>query len=286
MMKAMLLSIVGLLLAACQTDDSSARAGGDPEGYPTATARAHTDDEPTATPAASDPVADLLEQELAYGETGSSNLIGYLAMPADAIEPLPGVIVIHEGWGLNDNVKAMTRRLAAEGFVALAVDLYDGSVATTPAEAEELMAEVMATPTVAVANVRQAYEYLDKYAFAPSVATVGWCLGGTWSLRTALALPEALDAMVMFYGEVVTDPEQLERLDMPILGLFAELDESIPIREVNLFRRRLTELGKKSDIVVYPGVGHAFANPSGGTYEPQSAEAAWRKTIEFLRANL
>jgi carboxymethylenebutenolidase len=231
-------------------------------------------------------VANLLEQELAYGETGSSNLIGYLAMPADAIEPLPGVIVIHEWWGLNDNVKAMTRRLAAEGFVALAVDLYSGVTATTSAEAEEMMIEVMASPDAAVANMRQAYEYLDKYAFAPSVASIGWCLGGTWSLRTALALPDALDAMVMFYGEVVTDPEQLQQLDLPILGLFAELDESIPAREVALSQRRLAELGKQSDIVVYPGVGHAFANPSGGTYDQASAEDAWRRTIEFLRINL
>jgi carboxymethylenebutenolidase len=138
MMKAKLLLIVGLLLAGCQQDDNSARRsnGIDPNDYLAATAHAHRDDEPIATPASADPVANLLEQELAYGETGSSNLIGYLAMPADAIEPLPGVIVIHEWWGLNDNVKAMTRRLAAEGFVALAVDLYSGATATTSAEAE------------------------------------------------------------------------------------------------------------------------------------------------------
>jgi carboxymethylenebutenolidase len=278
---------VVLALTACQSDEDTATGTANDAAYVEEAAHAHAEDTPAAAPLASEPVTrELLEQELAYGEAGNSNLLGYLAMPADALEPLPGVIVIHEWWGLNDNIKAMTRRLAAEGFVVLAVDLYGGEIATTPEDAERLMAGTMDAPETTLGNLRQAYDYLDKYALAPSIATVGWCLGGTWSLRTALAMPENLDAMVMYYGQAVTEPAQLERLDMPILGLFAELDESIPVREAQLFRARLLELGKQSTVYIYSDVGHAFANPSGATYDAEAAEDAWQTTIEFLKTSL
>jgi carboxymethylenebutenolidase len=228
----------------------------------------------------------LLEQDLAYGEADKSNLIGYLAMPADAAEPLPGLIVIHEWWGLNDNVKAMTRRLAGEGYVALAVDLYGGASAETPEQAQLLMARAAAQPDIVKDNLRQAYEYLENYAFSPAVASIGWCFGGGWSLQAALMLPRELDAMVMYYGRLVTDEEQLRQLEMPILGLFAELDETIPVRDVADFRQTLRRLGKDANVVTYPGVGHAFANPSGGNYDANAAEQAWQATIDFLDANL
>ena len=224
--------------------------------------------------------------DLAYGEAAGENLTGFLAMPADAAEPLPGLVVIHEWWGLNDNIKAMTRRLAAEGYVALAVDLYGGRVAEDTAGAQALMSEIVTEPDSVRENLRQAYEYLDRYAFAPSVGSVGWCLGGGWSLQAALMLPDQLDAMVMYYGRVVTDEEMLDTLRMPILGHFGEQDASIPIREVQDFRNALTRLGKQADIRIYSGADHAFANPSGGNYSPVAAEASWERTLAFLEANL
>ncbi len=98
-------------------------------------------------------------------------------MPRDAAEPLPGIIVIHEWWGLNDNIKAMTRRLAGEGYVVLAVDLYGGATAETPEAAQALMTALLAEPEAARRNLRQAYDYLEKYALAPRIASLGWCLG-------------------------------------------------------------------------------------------------------------
>ena len=155
-----------------------------------ATAAEHQHDTPAPTPAAeAAPAVPVLEQELAYGEGARSNLVGYLAMPQDAAEPLPGIIVIHEWWGLNDNIKAMTRRLAGEGYVALAVDLYGGKTAGTPEAAQALMSDLFAEPEAAQNNLRQAYDYLEKYAFAPRIASIGWCLGGGWSLQTALLYP-------------------------------------------------------------------------------------------------
>lgn len=252
-----------------------------------ATAAEHEHDTPAATPAAeAAPKVPVLEQQLAYGEGARSNLVGYLAMPEDAAEPLPGIIVIHEWWGLNDNIKAMTRRLAGEGYVALAVDLYGGATADTPEAAQALMAALLAEPEAARRNLSQAYAYLEKYAFAPRIASIGWCLGGAWSLQTALLYPDALDAMVMFYGQVVTDRDRLAPLNVPVLGFFGADDESIPVREVQQFRSVLNDLGKSAQVLIVPRADHAFANPSGGNYNEQAANEAWETTLEFLGRHL
>src|SRR5262245_2192648 len=122
-----------------------------------ATEHQHQASAPTQATAA----VPILEQTLAYGEGRRSNHVGYLAMPQDAAEPLPGIIVIHESWGLNDDIKAVTRRLASEGYVALAVDLYGGKIAATPDEAQALMSDVYADPDSTRRNLQQAYDYLE-----------------------------------------------------------------------------------------------------------------------------
>lgn len=252
-----------------------------------ATAAEHAHDAPEPSPAVEPaPRTPVLSRDVAYGEAERSNLEGFLAMPADAAEPLPGLIVIHEWWGLNDNIKAMTRRLAGEGYVALAVDLYGGGVAATPEEAQALMAGVVNDPDKARANLRQAYEYLEKYAFAPRIASIGWCLGGGWSLETARLFPDQLDAMVMYYGQFVNDADVLRPLQMPVLGLFGGRDDSIPTADVIAFRNKLNELGKNAKILIYRDADHAFANPSGGNYDAEAAEEAWQETVTFLAAHL
>lgn len=272
------------LLAGCGTAESPAPSQ---EAAVAATAAEHQHDAPTPSPAAEvAPATPVLEQELAYGEGRTNNLVGYLAMPQDAAEPLPGVIVIHEWWGLNDNIKAMTRRLAGEGYVALAVDLYGGATADTPEQAQALMSALLAEPDAARRNLMQAYDYLEKYALAPRIASIGWCLGGGWSLQTALLYPDALDAMVMYYGQVVSDRQRLATLNVPLLGFFGAEDGSIPVREVQSFRGTLLDLGKNVEVLIVPRVGHAFANPSGGTYNEQAANEAWATTLTFLARHL
>jgi carboxymethylenebutenolidase len=274
----------GLLLAGCDSAEVAAPSTAD---VVAATAAEHEHDAPTPTPAAqAAPAQPVLEQDLAYGEGARSNLVGFLAMPADAAEPLPGVIVIHEWWGLNDNIKSMTRQLAAQGYVALAVDLYGGQIADTPERAQELMTALLNEPDAARSNLRQAYDYLDKYAFAPRIASIGWCLGGGWSLQTALLFPNTLDAMVMYYGQVDTNRERLATLEVPLLGFFGGEDASIPLFDVQNFRTTLSQLGKNAEVLIVPGVGHAFANPSGGTYDERAATEAWTKTLNFLEHNL
>jgi carboxymethylenebutenolidase len=273
-----------VLLAGCQSGNEPPAAT---EAVVAATAAEHAHDAPDPTPLAeADPAVPVLEQEVAYGEAAKSNLVGYLAMPGDAAEPLPGVIVIHEWWGLNDNIKAMTRRLAGEGYVVLAVDLYGGATAQTPERAQVLMAELLANPDAARSNLRQAYNYLETYALSPRIGSLGWCLGGGWSLQTALLFPNALDAMVMYYGQVVTDRAQLATLNVPVLGFFGSEDKSIPVRDVQEFRNELKDLGKNAEVLIMIGADHAFANPSGGNYNEQAATEAWEKTLAFLSRNL
>jgi carboxymethylenebutenolidase len=251
-------------------------------------AAGHAHDAPVATLAATTPVsAPVAEEEVVYGTVDGKAVSGYLARPQNAkAGALPGLIVIHEWWGLNDNVRAEARRLAAEGYVTLAVDLYAGQTATEPPAAAKLAGELSRNPAPAEENLRQAYAYLDKTVHAPKIGTIGWCLGGRWSLRAAALLPEQVDATVIYYGTVTASEAELARLQMPILGLFAANDRVIPVPTVKAFQHTLVRLGKRIDVKIYEGTDHAFANPSGTAYEPAAAEDAWRRTLSFLRANL
>ena len=251
------------------------------------TAEAHAHDTPVATPAATTPpVADVTGETVSYGTVGGVLVDGYLVRPKQARGRLPGLIVIHEWWGLNDNVRAEAARLAAEGYVVLAVDLYGGKLATEPPAAMKLSQELTANPGPAEENLRAAYKYLDEVEKVPRIGTIGWCLGGRWSLRAAVILPDQIDATVIYYGTVkATDPE-LAKLRMPILGLFGSKDRVVPVATVVAFEANLKRLGKNADIHIYEGAEHAFANPSGTAYDPQAAEDAWRLTTAFLKEYL
>jgi len=251
-------------------------------------AAAHRNDQPVASPAATTAPARAVNGEtVIYAQSASGEPVrGYLARPADAAPGTPGLIVIHEWWGLNDNIRQVTERLAAEGYVALAVDLYGGKTGADPKAAMGLMQTLQANAEPANDNLRQAFGYLRDRAGAKRIGVIGWCLGGQWSLRTALLLPDSLDAAVIYYGSVTTDPAQLATLQMPILANFAENDPIIPLDTVAEFRSTLQELGKNADVKVYAGAQHAFANPSGMAYDAAAAEDAWQRTTAFLRSQL
>jgi carboxymethylenebutenolidase len=231
-------------------------------------------------------VADVTGKTVSYGTVGGVPVEGYLSRPKQARGRLPGLIVIHEWWGLNDNVRDEAGRLAAEGYVVLAVDLYGGRLATQPPAAMKLSQELTANPGPAEENLRAAYRYLDKVEKAPRIGTLGWCLGGRWSLRAALILPDQVDATVIYYGTVKADEAELAKLRMPILGLFGSQDRVVPVATVTAFEATLQRLGKNADIHIYEGAEHAFANPSGTAYDPQAAEDAWRLTTAFLKEYL
>jgi carboxymethylenebutenolidase len=219
-----------------------------------------------------------------YATADGQTVTGYFVSPQDQAEPLPGIIAIHEWWGLNENIKAMARRLAGEGYQVLAVDLYNGRVAETPEKARQLTQIVSENPQAARENIKLAYQYLVQQKQAPTVGSIGWCFGGSWSLQTALLYPKKLDAAVIYYGGQIgeTTAEELASLEVPILGIFGAEDRSIPVATVEEFESTLDSLGVPTEFHIYENAGHAFANPSGDRYVPEAAERAWEETTEFL----
>lgn len=212
----------------------------------------------------------------------SESNTGYLAKPVSD-ESFPGIIMIHEWWGLNDNIKDMAKKLASHGYVVLAVDLYDGNVATTSEEARQLVSSF--DKNNGIQNMDSAISYLyDNYS-PESLGSIGWCFGGGQSLNLALNNP-SLGATVIYYGSLVTDSESLSVIHWPVLGIFAELDKGITTNTVHDFENSLNELGIENEIIIYPGVDHAFANPSNMSYAPEESQNAWQKTLEFLDTNL
>jgi carboxymethylenebutenolidase len=256
------------------------------DGYVERMSREHATDRPVASPAAQEaPAGKVSTAEVVYGEVEGAPMKGYLAVP-EGSKGAPGVIVIHEWWGLNDNIRAMARRLAGEGYQALAVDLYEGEVTGDRREASALMKTAMARAGRLKENLRQAYAYLGREGKALRVGVVGWCFGGHWSLQTALILPGGIDAAVIYYGRLVTDPEELKVLDMPLLGIFGAEDRGIPVENVRAFEKALGDLGKDAEVHIYEGAEHAFANPSGTRYKEDAAADAWEKTTGFFRKHL
>ena len=278
------LTLVALSTACAGSAHSTAAAD---QAHLEAMARAHAQETPSANASAVEPRQEVIAADVIYGTVEGVAAHGYFARPTHATEGLhlPGIVVVHEWWGLNDNVRMMTRRLAGEGYQVLAVDMY-GRVASAPEQARELMGEVMAHPDRALAHLRVATGFLQDARHAPRLGVVGWCFGGGWSLQAALRLPERIDAAVMFYGRVVTDRAQLASLDAPLLGLFGADDQGIPVASVREMETTLRSLGKDVTVQVYPGAGHAFANPSGQSYRAEAAEDAWRRSTEFFARHL
>jgi carboxymethylenebutenolidase len=195
--------------------------------------------------------------------------------------------MIHEWWGLNQNIKDMANLLAKNGFVVLAADLYHGKVTDNPQLAMELVQTARNNQNSSTANLQAAVKYLSS---APNVdnkkiVSLGWCFGGGQSLQLALNSQEhPLAATILYYGTpLVTDNESISKIKWPVLGIFGDKDEAIPIAEINQFRSSLNESGIKNEIHVYTGVGHAFANPSGDSYAPEETADAWQRTLSFLK---
>jgi carboxymethylenebutenolidase len=187
-------------------------------------------------------------------------------------QKLPAVVMIHEWWGLNDNIKDMANELAREGYVVLAADLYNGEVAADPNRARELSSSVGENPEQAISNLQSAVQYLASLPNVNSsrIASLGWCFGGGQSLQLALSSEQnPLAATVIYYGNLVNDTNELSKITWPVLGIFGDQDQSIPVESVNAFEQALNETGITNEIYIYPGVGHAFANPSGDNYAPE-----------------
>lgn len=232
-----------------------------------------------ASPRLARAAADSLETVSLTTAKGQS-VKAALAMPETT--PAPTVLLVHEWWGLNDQIKAMAAEFANEGYVALAIDLYKGNVASTPDGARSLMGQVNAEEGLDTATSWA--DWLQHHSASTGrIGTVGWCFGGGWSLTTSLHHP--VDATVIYYGRVGGLPEELKALKGPVLGHYATRDGWINQDMVGAFDKAMAEAGKANTSHWYEA-DHAFANPSGGRYDAEDAKLAWQRTLAFYGAHL
>lgn len=213
-------------------------------------------------------------------QSGDEKISGFLGLPGDAGRHR-AIVAIHEWWGLTDWVKEQTTRLAANGYIVLAVDLYRGMVTANRSEARKLKRSV--TGVRAVRDTKAAFNCL---AARPDVdprciGSIGWSMGGSFALQLAIHEPR-LAACVVNYGALATDPVDIKKINAQVLGNFGALDRGIPPAEVRAFEKTMKTLNKSVDIKIYLGAGHAFENPDNERgYRPEAAADAWSRTLTF-----
>lgn len=205
-----------------------------------------------------------------------------LVMPGGQQGAWPGLVLVHEWWGLTEHIKDVARRFAREGFVALAPDLY-GEVAHTPEQAQRLMAQL--DEDRAFAMLKAALDYVRALRFVNGqVGIVGWCMGGRLALMTAVR--DAPDAAVVFYGRPEAYLDRIGQIKCPVLGLYGEADPAIPLERVEALRAALAQHHIPHEIITYPDAPHAFYNDTSANYRPEAARNAWHRTLAFFHAHL
>ncbi len=231
-------------------------------------ANAHDEPQPLTAFA---PQGEMITFPTADGRTGSAYA---LMAPGENRRYL---IVIHEWWGLNDHIKQEAERLHADlGLNVLAVDLYDGQVTDKREEAGKLMQNANETRIRAILKGA-----LAKAGATAQIATLGWCFGGGWSLQTALLAGEQAKACVVYYGMPEKDPNRLQTLRAPVLGIFARQDGWITPEVVSAFEQNMKKARRPVTIRQFDA-NHAFANPSNPNYDRQAADKAYQESINFI----
>lgn len=218
-------------------------------------------------------------------KSGDEIVSGVLYVP-DGKGPFPAIIVIHEWWGLNDWVKQQANRLAEQGYVTLAVDLYRGKVAASPDEAHELSRAL--PEDRAMRDLKAAFQFLSSQPNVRNdrIGSIGWCMGGGYSLDLAVDEP-GLAAGVVNYGHLATSPERIAQIKAPLLGIFGGKDRGIPPESVKKFEQEMKAKEKSIEVFIYPEAGHAFQNPNNKSgYRSADADDAWKKIVAFFARNL
>jgi Dienelactone hydrolase and related enzymes len=230
-------------------------------------------------------VSDNPVQNVTFPSNGAP-AHGYLALPESGSGP--GLVVIQEWWGLTSHIADVTNRFAAEGFVALAPDLYGGTTTHDAGEAGELMGKLPVEG--AARDLAGAVDFLLGHDAVTSstVGTVGFCMGGGFVLVLAAQQGDRIGAAVPFYGVLKEEYPSFAGLTAPLLGHFGEQDPMADPDSVRALAARIeAESGVTPQFLQYPA-GHAFFNDENliGTYDAEQAALAWTRTLEFLRSNL
>jgi carboxymethylenebutenolidase len=226
-----------------------------------------------------------LQTERVTFEGATGDVAAYLVRPADAAGALPGVIVIHENRGLNPHIEDVARRMALEGFVALAPDFLSPAGGTPEDEdrAREMIGELDQQQTIQ--NALAAVDFLEGHdATTDRVGVIGFCWGGGLANQVAVNSAD-VDAVVPFYGRQPASSD-VAKIQVPVLLHYAGLDERIN-EGIPAYEQALKDAGADYTIHMYEGVNHAFHNDtSEARYDKEAAELAWSRTIEFLQQHL
>jgi carboxymethylenebutenolidase len=212
---------------------------------------------------------------------GGKGPVAFVAWPA-VKGKAPAVIVAHEWWGLNDQIRVVARRLAAEGYVAIVPDLYHGPVTDDLDQARALAHGIDDAAAMRDLDGALAWLATQNRVAGGRTAVMGFGMGGSLALEYGMHEPR-VRAVVMFYGTPVTDAGRLVTLQAPVLAHFGQLDDGIAEDKVNEFRLAMSTSGKPAEIHVYPGAGHAFMNDARPSHHPESARRAWARTLAFLQ---
>lgn len=216
-------------------------------------------------------------QEISFDVNGQAAK-GYLALPAQA--EAPGVIVLHAWWGLNQFFKNLCDRLAEEGFVAFAPDLNEGRVATTVEEAKQIMSELNFERKKAIADALVDYMRARPEVRKGSLTLIGYSMGAAWSLELVTERPDDIGKVVLFYGVGEGD---FAKIKADILGHFSDSDEWEPLDGIRAMEEDMHSAGLEPEFHIYPNLSHWFFEEDRPEFDRESAELAWKRTIDFLR---
>jgi carboxymethylenebutenolidase len=225
--------------------------------------------------------ADAPRTETVQFPSGTETVSGFLAMP-EKPGRYPALVVVHEWWGLTDWVKEQAQKLADQGYIALAVDLYKGQVTTDPEVAHELMRGLPQDRAVSDLKAGFAYLATRKDVDRDHIGSIGWCMGGGYALQLAIHEPH-LAACVVNYGALPTDPNDIQQIFAPVLGSFGANDRGITPTDVQGFEKTMRGMNRRIDLKIYDGAGHGFENSTNTAgYRPDAAADAWARTLAFL----
>ena len=216
---------------------------------------------------------------------GKGTTSGFVAVPVKTGR-YAAIIVAPEWFGLTDWVKEQTEKLAGEGYIVLAVDMYGGKVASDATQAGELSGAL--SQDTAVGDLKAAYDYLAARQDVDRghIAAIGWGMGAGYVLRLAMRVPQ-LAACIVSYAPLPTDPNDVQVIYAPVLGSFGAEDHGVTPADVNAFEKTLKNLQRRVEIKIYPGAGHGFENPaSGAGYNADATADVWTRTIAFLNKTM
>ncbi len=213
---------------------------------------------------------------ISFNRPDGQSCRGYYVEPGGG-SSAPGVVVIQEWWGLNDQIKGVADQLVQQGYRVLVPDLYKGQVTVEAAEAEHLMTH-LDFGDAATQNIRGAVQYLK--ADSPKVAVIGYCMGGALTVLAAVYVPET-DVAVSWYGVPPADAADASTISIPFQGHFAQRDAFFPPDAVKAFEARLKEGSAPNEIYWYDAQ-HAFGNENNDIYDPEATQLAWERSLAFL----